>query len=506
MMKIKVLRNLYNHKSPRNLRIANSNYNNILPYNHRNFRSFNKNNTLYNNMNYNNNKDTSELSYILNKRINSENELKFLIKNQKYLNNIRKINIDYSNSKSPSKKSIENDSNNFYSGKNFFSTKFNSENNKKISSPSLPSIERGFKARNIYTKNKHNVFDQYSIFNKYYNNNCKIQKNDTLLRKIKLINPININNNSNNKNLKNSSLMSTKISSLKNINSTKRSNSNFSYNNTFSLNYLLNSKYPLYKESRYSKKSFNLIEAYGVNTYKGTFKNTNEDRVSLVVNAKNCNYRKLKVDNSPKISYFAIYDGHSGDKCCEFLKKNLHGYIFESDFFPDNPLKAIEEAFNICEKRFFNSIKLKNEGPYRIKERPYLISDNSGSCALIIIIINNICYTINLGDSRALYSYDSGSIFYQLSRDQKPNDPIEKDRIHKAGGSIFKSNKGQNNIGTKDSEFIKIPYRILPGRLAVSIYNIFLYFKYIFLIGCKIFWRYQCKRYIFWWKSKSFDS
>ena len=37
-----------------------------------------------------------------------------------------------------------------------------------------------------------------------------------------------------------------------------------------------------------------------------------------------------------------------------------------------------------------------------------------------------MCYIANLGDSRAIYSYDTGSKFYQLSRDQKPNDPKEK--------------------------------------------------------------------------------
>ena len=98
--------------------------------------------------------------------------------------------------------------------------------------------------------------------------------------------------------------------------------------------------------------------------------------------------------------------------------------------------------------------------------------DYSGSCAIVALIIDNICYIANLGDSRALYSYDSGSKFYQLSRDHKPNDPIEKKRIYKAGGNIYKTNFQQvseNGIGFKGKEsIISLPYRIYPGRLSVS--------------------------------------
>ena len=97
--------------------------------------------------------------------------------------------------------------------------------------------------------------------------------------------------------------------------------------------------------------------------------------------------------------------------------------------------------------------------------------DYSGSCAIVVLIINNECFIANLGDSRAIYSYNSGSQFYQLSRDHKPNDPIEKKRIYKAGGTIFKTNIDTYgmSLGMKESELgFKIPFRINPGRLAVS--------------------------------------
>jgi len=29
----------------------------------------------------------------------------------------------------------------------------------------------------------------------------------------------------------------------------------------------------------------------------------------------------------PEVSFFAIYDGHGGTKCADFLKDNLHNFV-----------------------------------------------------------------------------------------------------------------------------------------------------------------------------------
>ena len=52
--------------------------------------------------------------------------------------------------------------------------------------------------------------------------------------------------------------------------------------------------------------------------------------------------------------------------------------------------------------------------------------------------MDEFCFITNLGHSRALYSFDSGNKLFQVTRDHKPNDPIEKERIEKAGGKIYK--------------------------------------------------------------------
>jgi len=50
------------------------------------------------------------------------------------------------------------------------------------------------------------------------------------------------------------------------------------------------------------------------------------------------------------------------------------------------------------------------------------VIDPSGSCAIIALIINSVCYIANVGDSRAIMSGNNGKKLFPLSRDHKPSD------------------------------------------------------------------------------------
>ena len=137
--------------------------------------------------------------------------------------------------------------------------------------------------------------------------------------------------------------------------------------------------------------------------------------------------------------------------------------------FPQNVKESVREAFKTAESNF-KSLAVKNN----------ILVDKSGSCALIALIINNILYAINLGDSRALYSRDGGKEFYQITRDHKPNDPKEKARIEKAGGQVYYANRVNVNgkeVILKEEQFgdgFKFPYRLFPSGLAVSLFYNFI--------------------------------
>ena len=48
--------------------------------------------------------------------------------------------------------------------------------------------------------------------------------------------------------------------------------------------------------------------------------------------------------------------------------------------------------------------------------------ERSGSCANVVLIVNDMIYVANVGDSRSLLSIDCGQQIAMLSRDHKPDD------------------------------------------------------------------------------------
>ena len=57
------------------------------------------------------------------------------------------------------------------------------------------------------------------------------------------------------------------------------------------------------------------------------------------------------------------------------------------------------------------------------------LMDKSGSCAIVVLIVGDMVYVANVGDSRAVLSSDSGKNVFPLSLDHKPGDDAEMRRI-----------------------------------------------------------------------------
>ena len=213
-----------------------------------------------------------------------------------------------------------------------------------------------------------------------------------------------------------------------------------------------------YDQSKTSKKPMGSIKSYGVNTFQGIVRNYNEDRVSIIINM---NKPKNFLKKWPKISFFGIYDGHGGEGCSEFLRDNLHKYICENDYFPENIPEAIKYGIQKAEYEFLNN--------YALSVNKEEIVDKSGSCVIILLIVDTNIYIANVGDSRCLLSMDNGKKYITVTHDHKPNSPNEIIRIKNNGGNVYQSQTVINNLENAflNGKILIGPYRVIPGRLSV---------------------------------------
>ena len=206
---------------------------------------------------------------------------------------------------------------------------------------------------------------------------------------------------------------------------------------------LLTKKYTDYEEPKCSQKPIGPLKSFSHNTYQGLFKDYNEDRVSVNSLVKKPSSSKIK--SWPKISYFAIFDGHGGEECSEFLKNNYLNYLIENKNFPFDIKISMIKTCQKIEEDFF-----KQKCSDNLEE-----SDKSGSCALIAVIFDNKIYIANIGDSRAIMSMNGGVKIKQLTTDHKPENIKEYERAIKNGSKIYLDDNDEVDRDISKLNFVK---------------------------------------------------
>jgi protein phosphatase 1L len=113
--------------------------------------------------------------------------------------------------------------------------------------------------------------------------------------------------------------------------------------------------------------------------------------------------------------FFAVYDGHGGDKVSSFLKDNLHTYFQQC--LGDSKKQCFEDAF--------------------AKAEDYVLKNyNDGSTAVVAYVDkDNTLHYAWAGDSRAVLECGGKACFF--THDHKPERIDEKARIQKAGGMVY---------------------------------------------------------------------
>lgn len=126
--------------------------------------------------------------------------------------------------------------------------------------------------------------------------------------------------------------------------------------------------------------------------------------------------------------FFGVFDGHGGDKCSAYVAQRLREEL-ETQGCPEDDA-AIKDLILRVDQAFLDT------------EQP------SGSTATMCIVHKSassdkhkLC-VINAGDSRILLGrrdgtiVDGGGTDQGLTRDHKPSDPDERERIYRCGGHV----------------------------------------------------------------------
>ncbi|XP_016839921.1 probable protein phosphatase 2C T23F11.1 [Nasonia vitripennis] len=139
------------------------------------------------------------------------------------------------------------------------------------------------------------------------------------------------------------------------------------------------------------------------------------------IKMEDCHVHILSLPDDPDAAFFAVYDGHGGALMAQYAGKYLHEYITSQPAYKEGNIEeAMKKGFLELDKVMQTDEALKNV--------------QAGTTVIAILIKDNVLYSANAGDSRAVASISGVAV--PLSYDHKPMLKEEKERIVAAGGWV----------------------------------------------------------------------
>lgn len=139
------------------------------------------------------------------------------------------------------------------------------------------------------------------------------------------------------------------------------------------------------------------------------------------VNMEDSHTHILSLPDDPSAAFFAVYDGHGGSKIAEYAGKHLHKFITKQEQYQEGNIEeAMKQAFLEIDSVMLEEDELRHE--------------ESGTTAVVVLVKEDKVYCGNVGDSRAVACV--GGRAEPLSKDHKPSNMIEYQRIIAAGGWV----------------------------------------------------------------------
>ncbi|OEL34657.1 putative protein phosphatase 2C 10 [Dichanthelium oligosanthes] len=121
------------------------------------------------------------------------------------------------------------------------------------------------------------------------------------------------------------------------------------------------------------------------------------------------------------VGMFGVYDGHGGVRAAEYVKQHLFNNLIRHPKFITDTKAAIAETYNRTDSEFLEADSSHTR--------------DAGSTASTAIIVGDRLLVANVGDSRAVICKGGQAI--AVSRDHKPDQTDERQRIEDAGGFVM---------------------------------------------------------------------
>lgn len=154
-------------------------------------------------------------------------------------------------------------------------------------------------------------------------------------------------------------------------------------------------------------------------------------------------------------SLFAVFDGHGGEHVAKFCKKHYIEILKENkNYKKGDYVRAMKGALLKMDQKLLcedgrdslreiiaelnkkKNRKISKSTKFFEEKRIGGIAYHMGSVAIIVLITRDYLYCANLGDSRATLAEkmkDSRIEIVEMSKDHKPDDELEEQRIKDGG-------------------------------------------------------------------------
>ncbi|KAF7110550.1 hypothetical protein CFC21_110639 [Triticum aestivum] len=134
-------------------------------------------------------------------------------------------------------------------------------------------------------------------------------------------------------------------------------------------------------------------------------------------------FHETRIDgvDGETVGLFGVFDGHGGARAAEFVKQNLFSNLIKHPKFFTDTKSAIAETFTHTDSELLKADTTHNR--------------DAGSTASTAILVGDRLVVANVGDSRAVICRGGDAI--AVSRDHKPDQTDERQRIEDAGGFVM---------------------------------------------------------------------